>query len=654
MLDPQSPELKVADYNSALQLTQALEARGDFQYKGIYKLVLIVGDWTEKFAANKILPAADQLARELALDRERVSAYLRELSSRQNPPLIKKICMIDFDPTGDTSDGRSIGSSLRLMTVFARPLQTDGSSSHRYVEGINQASYASIQRWIKERRKFPGPENFQRWIWECIDSNRLSETYASSEIGGLFQDSFDITPPMKQTTININLKPVLKRLVDSKNLYFFRNEQALSPGNRSVFYYNVHDEIILRLEAYKKYLKEKIVPELQRIGVMGNFTPEEMDSTRNLVTQVIPFLSPAYGDQKTAMEELSTLIHFEEEEKEKKEKEEKKAKLSELLDYIHSANRLVDLNYLRFRGEPIEGELRNLIVNHESILSADYADRKNLYMFALHKECVPGAIENARRVFSATGNDSEIRVLEKMDVRDLLDPREAAEQFDKLEYSSLFKYLPFITRFWRSLFGNNVVHRFEAEEIKARLSTEQNKMVLEAKTRAAQEEKQRLAERRLKEKDAAEAVSRPKTAAAHAETVSAFSRSGEQEVDPEGKKMLSAVLDILDAAWSKGDTPDRNYLLEKLGADSDENTLLNFLKKNAKKEILSFMVRNQQERYTFPILVTKRYLKKNGKALLDKAKKVVDEQKDADMPEQEKFDFYISFEDFLNRTLAKI
>ncbi|TGK01748.1 hypothetical protein EHQ53_14800 [Leptospira langatensis] len=656
MLDPQSPELKVADYNSTLQLTQALEARGDFQYKGIHKLVLIIGDWTEKYVANKILPNTEQLARELTLDKERVSAYLKEMTARHNPPLVKKICMVDYNPTGDSSDGR-ITSFLRLITVFARPSQTDAGSSHRYVDGVNLTSFSSIQRWVKEKRQFPGKENFQRWVYDCIDNNKLSETYASSEIGNLFQDTFDVTPVLKQTTINIHLKPVLKKLVDNRTLYFYRNENALSPGNRSVFYYNIHDEIIARLEAYKKYLVEKIIPELQRIGVLGNFSEQDLENTRSIATQVLPFLSPAYGDQKTAVEELLSLIHFEEEEKDKKEKEEKKAKLSELLDYIKSANRLVDLNYLRFRGEAIGEEIRNLIINHDMILHAEFADKKSLYTFVLHKECINGAIETAKRVNIATGNDTEIRVLAKMNIRDFLESREASSQFEKLEYSSLFKYLPFITRFFRSIFGNVMVHRFEAEEIRARLAAEQNKKVLEAKTKAAQEEKVRLAERRIKDKEAAEATAKARAVAAMAASSSENSPSrsaASPEQDAETKQMLTSVLDILDHAWNGGEYPDRNYLVQALGGSQDENTVINFLKKNAKKEIHSFMVRNQEEQYSFPVLVTRRFLKKNGRGLLDKAKKIVDEQKNAGMPEQEKFDFYISLEDFLNRTLPKI
>ncbi|MGQ2836536.1 hypothetical protein ACT53X_07385, partial [Leptospira interrogans] len=71
MLEPQSPELKVADYNTALQLTQSLEARNDFQYKKIHKLLLIISDWTDKFVANKVLPNVDQLSKELGLEKDK-------------------------------------------------------------------------------------------------------------------------------------------------------------------------------------------------------------------------------------------------------------------------------------------------------------------------------------------------------------------------------------------------------------------------------------------------------------------------------------------------------------------------------------------------------------------------------------------------------
>lgn len=121
-----------------------------------------------------------------------------------------------------------------------------------------------------------------------------------------------------------------------------------------------------------------------------------------------------------------------------------------------------------------------------------------------------------------------------------------------------------------------------------------------------------------------------------------------------GAKLLERTLDILDNYWSNHQYPDRNILLYEMDGEIDEDGLVNFLKKFGKNNIFSFMVRNQEDKYMFPILITKRYLKKNGKDLLEKASAVIDEQKNASMPDQDLFDFCISLEAFLRKTMPKI
>jgi len=59
-------------------------------------------------------------------------------------------------------------------------------------------------------------------------------------------------------------------------------------------------------------------------------------------------------------------------------------------------------------------------------------------------------------------------------------------------------------------------------------------------------------------------------------------------------------------------------------------------------------------KYKWPILISKNYLKKNGKKLLDLAIKESDEERKGVAPDQDKFDFYSSLEDFLERVLPKI
>lgn len=117
------------------------------------------------------------------------------------------------------------------------------------------------------------------------------------------------------------------------------------------------------------------------------------------------------------------------------------------MDYIKSANRLVDLNFLRFRGQQIEEEIRTLVANHDQILHTEFADKSTLYHYVLHKLAISGAIEAARKTFASTGNDNEIRILDRMRIRDFIEDKELVTSFDKLEISSLFKYLPFLRDF---------------------------------------------------------------------------------------------------------------------------------------------------------------------------------------------------------------
>lgn len=540
-----------------------------------------------------------------------------------------------------------------MNPVFARPQPADTSTSHRYVDGVNQITFNSIQRWVKENRVFPNRKEFVKRIHSAISENKLSDTYASTEIGKLFNDPFDTSPELKQITVNIHLKPVLKKLVEQKILFFFRNEQAFNPGNRSVFYYNIHDEILARIEAYKSFLMDRLIPELQNIGAIGALSEEEKENTRNLVNSIMPYMSPAYGDQKTAMEELLVLIRFEEEDKERKEKEEKKVKLGEIVDYIKSANRIVDLNFLRFRGQQIEEDIQTLVTNHDQILHTEFADKNTLYNYVLHKLSISGAIEAAKKTFASTGNDNEIRILDRMKVKDFIEDRDLISSLDQLELSSLFKYLPFFTRLWRNIFGNVTVHKSEMEQIRAHNTIELNKRIVEARSKKIQGDMSKLAEKRVKEKELAEKNAR-KQQATHGKQEKTSSATVSKEVDPQGAKLLERTLDILDNYWSNRQYPDRNILLYEMDGEIDEEGLVNFLKKFGRNDIFSFMVRNQEDKYTFPILITKRYLKKNGKDLLEKASAVIDEQKNASMPDQDLFDFCISLEAFLRKTLPKI
>ncbi len=98
MLDPNLPELKVMDYSACLQKVQAMDSRGDFSYKGIYKVLMVIFDWTDKFLQNKVLPNVEQIERDSSIDRDKTENYCVDLCFKQNPPILKKLNVLEFHP----------------------------------------------------------------------------------------------------------------------------------------------------------------------------------------------------------------------------------------------------------------------------------------------------------------------------------------------------------------------------------------------------------------------------------------------------------------------------------------------------------------------------------------------------------------------------
>ncbi|WCL47666.1 hypothetical protein [Leptospira sp. GIMC2001] len=663
MLDPNLPELKVLDYTQALQRSQSLESRGDFLNKGIYKLLITIYEWTEKFTVNKILPNQDQLERDLSYEPEKLEYFLSEYAIRTRPPLIKKLNYLDYAPTegsGDTDDPRAY---LRHSSVFCRPTSADGTTCYRYVTGLNEISIDAIRRWINERRQSTSPEKMRQNINRAIEENRLYDTYASTEIGGLFNCIFDTTKQLKDSTIVLHLKPILKKLVEDRLLFFIRNDKASKAGNKSLFFYFKKEEIFTRLEIYIDYMRDVIVKDLVRIGVLEEPSAEEYENIKPTAENILRFLSDSYGDQKTVVEEIILLADYYNHEKEKEFKEQKRKVFEDVMVYIQSSGKLIDMNFLRVQSEFLDEESRNSILSNPSILYAEYADRLSYHEYILHKDGIPQAIQNAKNIFLSTGNDAELTVLRLMDVHSHVDDSALIRNLEEIENRALFRHLSFFTWLWRSLVGNKVVHRFEADAIRNKLNRKLKALINEQRTKFLAKEKTRIAEERIKkDKPSSEKSGDGSLQSQRLELLEEEGSSpsiltekrADSEEDPKLKAKLEKILSAMDEAWDFGYYPDRNYLMDKLEGSMEEDELISFMKKKGGKDIYSYQVRDQIEKYPFPILVSKQYLKKNGKRLLEKAIGIIEEQKAESMPNQEKFDLAVSLADFLERILPKL
>jgi hypothetical protein len=676
MLDPNLPELKVLDYTQALQRAQTLESRGDFQSKGIYKLTITIYEWTEKFGSNKILPTQEQLERDLSMEPEKLEYFLAEYAIRARPPLLKKLNYLDFTPTEGGSESFGPDRFLRHSTVFCRPTSADGTTCYRYVTGLNDVSFLALKRWIQEKRQPLRKEYLRETIFEAVDQNRLLDTYASTEIGGLFNCPFDKSKVQKDSTIIIHLKPILKKLVEERLLFFQRNDRATRPGNKSVFYYFNQEEIFHRLEVYLEYMKERIIPDLVRIGVMTEIDEIENSQIRSVAEGVLKFLSDSYGDQKTLVEEIILLADFYNQEMEKVAREEAKKIYEELVFYIKTAGKIIEVNNLRIKGDRLDEETRNKILAEDFILYSEYADKSGYFEYILHRDSIPEAIQSARNQFLTHGNDSEITILRLMNAIHYVDEPSVVGRFEEAESRALFRHLPFFTWIWRLITGNKVVHKFEADGLRRLLDQKLKNKIADQRAKFQAKEKIRKEQEALEK--AREKVQKAQQSKQNADSLGSTRRelleeeswdekvekgwtgSGsatepkEEVLDPKEKESLDKIIRALDEAWEFGHYPDREYLLNKMENSFGESDLIQFLKKRAGKEIYSYLIRNQSEKYPFPILVSKQYLKKNGKKLKEKSEQIINEQKNQVFPDQFQFDLNISLVEFLDRVLPKL
>lgn len=126
------------------------------------------------------------------------------------------------------------------------------------------------------------------------------------------------------------------------------------------------------------------------------------------------------------------------------------------------------------------------------------------------------------------------------------------------------------------------------------------------------------------------------------------------EEEKQVKDVLQAIISALDTAWDAKLYPDREYLMQTVKTGMPEDQFVMFMKKHSLKEVLSFQIKSKTNKYKWPILVSRHYLKRHGKRLLEIARREAETERRAPAPDQDKFDLYSYMEEFLERVLPRI
>jgi hypothetical protein len=616
---------EVLDLQQSTEFVQALEARGDFKFKGIFKVFQTILDWTGRFSSTNILTSSDQIAKDVEIVQDRLNIYLLELQGRgsSKEKFVEAIPYIDLSTEG-----------LVPMVVFARPTKQDAGSARRYTDAYRDKSLASIKKYLAYRRPLQY-DDFEKLIRTYVESGKLAELQAGSEISRLFFQDPD--PNVRKKYHTHYVIPIYRKLVEEKLFV------ALPELKPRILLYNVSDELWNRFFILADIL-------LSSLGESGKFSdrpdPRELGSYLNGYDPGrVEGMRPGY---KQAFQELVLLCGLLEKRTEEERERKKKEELQKLSDEIGKLPRVVELR--KFERYP--EEVRNQLLRSGSVLQAEVPVGSRMGHFVLHKQRVKDAVKNARDAFDQTGDPVEVRILSAMSVEDFLTGDEV-RAFHDLEQRTYMEHLPWLVRVWRALFGNAKLKPEEIKKIKQKVDREQQEASLRIRKQEADKSKRELAAKKLKGEDG-----KPEAAPAkprEEETVTTEEDLVHKNVvmDEKIQETVRGMVTELDHAWDKNMLPNRNFLIEKYPIFNEE-TIINFLKKYGRTEILSFRIMHEKPEYLWPILISRRYVKAKGKAMLAKAKHDADEQRKAMMPNQEKFDIATALEDFLNRILPKM
>ncbi len=633
--NPSRPD--VADLQESTEFVQALEARGDFKYKGIFALFNTILDWTNRFDVNRILPGMDQLRKDVTLPDDKFQEFLRELLGKGSSKLVCVYCFPALDFVSGSRPG------LSQLVVFCRPNKKDHNSAKRYVDFYQDKTIQAVSRWIDARDASWDDERFQ-FVETRADQGHLNDTHAGSEIARYLLIPFDKTADEKKLTYNRFARPVIQALIDQRKLVYLEDARV---GYRTVLIPD-RKHLSLRLDMLFRYAKTRIIKEMSTEG----FSPA---ACRKLVQQASGQTMPR-GHSQVIAEMRLILPLLEQKEKEEQEKE-KKEKVSKSISDLQKVQKVVPASHFNWDEEHLQS-----LQSNPSVMHADIPRGSRLVPYVLHKENLDPAIKAARELLDQKGEDLEVHILSEMGAERFLDG-ERLKSFEGLEQRSLFKMLPWFRRMWRSLFGGRKLKKHEMAQLKNQLRKEFEQEKLRIQKSEARRKQKELVEERLKGEEDQKEAQKESRNNRKVETASSddpqalmqqdVEKSKERmELDEQARQNIDRIGKILDEAWDRKELPNRTHVLEQL-KDFDEDSLVMFLKKHGRKEIYSFRIRNDDPKYVWPILISKKYIQRHGRRLYKESMDEADKQRQASMPNQEKFDVATAKEDFFGRIFAR-
>ncbi len=634
--------MEVMELQAATELVQSMEARGDFKYKGIFRVFNSVMDWTGKFSSNGILPTREQISRENELELDRVKYYLQELVGKPDSRMVVAMPAVDF--VGGA------GAELLRFIVYCRPGKNDTASAMKYYNAYQEKNAKAISNWLSSRPVKLSPESVDL-IYERIEQGKLPDTQDGAEIARNFYSELDTTPEKKRNTYAIFARPIIQKLIESHQLIYLATREGAPAQYKAIFYNNM-DHLQERFRILAGYFLENIYSG----SPISEVSPATInDAIKSVISSNFNSLSAGY---KQTVLELMILIPTLGKLKQEKEEQDKQKDLEKIISDLSKKPGIVEMQRLKIRSE----EIRGGVIRSNLVLYAEFPVNGRLTEYVLHTNSIELALKSAGDRLEKLGDDTELLILSAMGIERQLD-NEKQKLFHEMEQKALFNRLPWYKKLWRALTGRLSLKPEESAKMKSQMNKSIEEEKLRVRTIEARREQKRLVSERMKD-DGSKQSQTDSVSSTASDSVTASpsldspddteeaALSEKTEEALKAEETLKKIILELDHAWERREFPNREFLLTKLSG-FDEDALILFLKKYGRKEIYSFRINHDKPEYRWPILITRRYLRQNAKKMLSKAMADADEQRNAMMPNQEKFDIATSMEDFLNRVLNK-
>ncbi|MDW7976682.1 MAG: hypothetical protein RMI35_08995 [Leptospiraceae bacterium] len=623
-------EIEVLPYREAIDYVQSLESRGDFKYKGIYTIFNAILEATNKFQTHKVLLDYYQLQKDINLPKDKFEEYIKELIGKGS---LKANVVIMFPAVDFIVSGGYLTSHL----ILCRPLQNDGISYKRYFDYYKTKSIDAIQKWIQRKNsKWQG--DHRDFILKNLNEHNYYNSHAGAVIQYYLQNPLDKTPLEKALTYRVFVKPIIQDLINEKLISYVKKD--------NFFTLQFPDEESLRDRM--QLLLSRLSMESSLFTFTGDYQIPQLEQFLSQIQNADVKSRNLHQELLILIEELIKLYKIKEEQ-EKKQKLQKAIEELQKIEFVIPTQNLKSLSQVDFV----------TFISQPDVLHTEFLINNRVLNFVLHKKNAFPAIVHARKQFYEKNDDTEIRVLMQLEIHRYLQG-EQLKIYQSVEDDVLFSHLPWFVKLIRMLFGKEKVKPEEKEKLKEKLKQEEVQRQIQSKQKEAQIKTKEIAKQKIAQKSIEE-FEEEKTEELEEER----KKVGEViQRDEKAEELLEKVLDVLDEAWSRKELPNRLTLIERIPEfQKNEDFLIQFLKKYGKGKIFSFRIlpHNPESpkinlndpKYQWPVLISKRYIARNGNRLLKEAMEEVDAQKKALMPDQEKFDVATSIEDFLVRVLSK-